>query len=220
MYEVAFAELPRSIRSLKWRQSLSYLTIGTYYFFGVTTLLYLTFPYVYLWTGYQPASMRFAEFLSEGGPVAVIGIAIYFFVQRWMCDSSTETGVHWRGLTMKLACWPVFLAGTVLAIVRADIPYIPTAKEPVKGRFLTLAWPHLMLWAIYLVTLAHVINVRLLEASEGSLELSSEAVWGMLLFATLPVLMSLGGLYAAWQARILPAAPAWMEIDVTQIGHA
>jgi hypothetical protein len=61
--------------------------------------------------------------------------------------------------------------------------------------------------------------VRLVEASEGSLELSSEAVWGMLLFATLPVLMSFGGLYAAWQARILPATAPWTQIDVPQIGE-
>lgn len=219
VYEVVFAELPHSSRRLQWRQSLSYLTIGTYYFFGVTTLLYLAFPYIYLWTGYQPASMRFAEFLSEGGPVAIAGIAIYFFVQRWMCDRDTETGVHWRGLTLKLACWPIFLAGTLLAIVRADIPYIPTAKESVKGRFLSLAWPHLILLAVYLITVAHVLDVRLVEASEGSLELSSEAVWGMLLFATLPVLMSFGGLYAAWQARILPATAPWTQIDVPQIGE-
>ncbi|HUR00391.1 MAG TPA: glycosyltransferase family 2 protein [Gemmatimonadaceae bacterium] len=218
VYEVVFAELPKAVARLKWRQTLSYLTIGTYYFFGVTTLFYLLFPYLYLWTGYQPASMRFAEFISEAAPVALVGALIYFYMQRWMCDPDTERGLHLRGLALKMACWPVFLAGTLLAIVRADIPYIPTAKESVRGRFLHLAWPSLLLIALYLVTIVHVVRTRMLVSSEGSLELSSEAVWGMLLFAALPVLMSFAAVNAAWQARSLPARPPWAEIDVTRIG--
>ncbi len=219
VYEVVFAELPHAIGALGWRQRLSYLTIGTYYFFGATTLLYLIFPYLYLWTGFQPTSMRFAEFIAETGPVALVGVVLYLFVQRWMCDRDTETGLHLKGLALKIACWPIFLAGTLLAIVRADIPYIPTAKESVRGRFLNLAWPSLLLIFIYVVTLLHVINVRL-RASEGSLELSSGAVWGMLLFATLPVLMSGGAIRAAWQARSLPKRPPWDEVDVTRSGEA
>ena len=51
MYEVVFAELPRLIVSLSWRQRLAYLAIGTYYLFGLTTVAFVVFPYVYLWTG-------------------------------------------------------------------------------------------------------------------------------------------------------------------------
>ncbi len=218
VYEVVFAEIPRLIGKLSWRQRLSYLTIGTYYFFGVTSLIYIVFPYLYLWFGYQPASMRFAEFVREGAPVAVIGMLLYFYVQRWMCDRATETDMHWKGLTLKLACWPVFLAGTVLAIARRDIPYIPTAKEAVKGRFLQLAWPSLLLVVLYLVTVAHVVGVRMLRSSEGSLELSSEAVWGMLLFAAIPVLMACGAIVAAWQSRTVAPDRPWDDIDVSLVG--
>jgi len=141
-------------------------------------------------------------------------------VQRWMCDPTTERGLHLRGLILKIACWPVFFAGTVLAIVRANIPYIPTAKEAVRGRFLRLAWPQLALIAVYLLTLARVIVWRARDVSELSLELSSEAVWGMLAFASLPVLMSLGALKAAWDARRTPADAPWDTIDVDALGGA
>jgi cellulose synthase (UDP-forming) len=126
--------------------------------------------------------------------------------------------MHWRGFVLKVACWPVFLAGTVLAIFRAEIPYIPTAKEAVRGRFLRLAWPQLGLIALYLVTIVRVSYARAFHASEASLELTSEAVWGMLAFAALPVLGSIGVLYAAWQARRpAPGAP-WDDVDITSIG--
>lgn len=218
VYEVVFTELPRLFGRLSWRQRLAYATIGTYYLFGVTTALFLLLPYLYLWAGVQPATMRFEQFLAAGAPVAVLGSLVYLFAQRWLCHPATERGTHWRGLVLKLACWPVFLVGTVLAIVRAEIPYIPTAKEAVRGRFLRLAWPQLLLLALYGVTLVHVIGTRFFATNEGALELSSQAVWGMVGFATLPALMSVGALYAAWQARCpAPDAP-WNAVDVDRIG--
>jgi cellulose synthase (UDP-forming) len=220
VYEVAFSELPHLSRTLRWRQRLSYLTIGTYYLFGVTTPLFLLIPYLFLWFGVQPAAMRFAEFLTAVAPVGVVGTAVYLLALRWLCDPSTERGIHWRGLALKIACWPVFLAGTLLAIVRANVPYIPTAKEAVRGRFLRLAWPQLALIALYVVTLARVLDVRVFDTGEGSLELSSEAVWGMIAFATAPVIASLGALVAAWQSRHPPATAPWDDIDVASIGRA
>ncbi len=218
VYEVAFTELPRLFGALGWRQRLSYLTIGTYYLFGVTALVFLALPYLYLWTGWQAAAMPFAEFLVMAGPVAVIGVVMYAAVQRWLCDPETERGMHWRGFVLKVACWPIFLAGTVLAVFRAEIPYIPTAKEAVRGRFLRLAWPQLGLIALYLITITRIGYVRAFRASEASLELTSEAAWGMLAFAALPVLASVGVLYAAWQARRpAPGAP-WDDVDITSIG--
>lgn len=220
VYEVVFSEMPRLFGSLTGRQRLSYVAIGTYYVVGLTTFLYLVFPYLYLWTGIQPASMRFSELVAAGTPVAVAGSLLYAYVQQWLCDPKNEKGLHWRGLILKLACWPTFLAGTILAIARAEIPYIPTAKEAVRGRFLRLAWPSLALVGVYFATVARVIYMRMFSSTEGSLELSSEAVWGMLAFATLPVIAACGALYASWRARTPPAGLPWESVDVTVIGGA
>jgi cellulose synthase (UDP-forming) len=218
VYEVLFSEMPRLFRMLSWRQRLSYLAIGTYYLFGFTTALYLLFPYLYLWTGLQPANMHFAAFLTAVVPVAVLGVAIYMLMQRWLCDPGTERGLHWRGLVLKWACWPVVLAGTVLAICRAEVPYIPTAKEGLRGRFVQLAWPQLALLALFCVTVSRTIYARLYTTPEATLELSSEAIWGMIGFATLPTLAAVGTLYAAWQARRPTKGAPWDDVDVERIG--
>jgi cellulose synthase (UDP-forming) len=218
VYEVLFSELPRLFPKLRWWQRLSYLAIGTYYLFGITTALYLTFPYLYLWTGLQPANMRFSGFLTATVPVAAIGMAIYFLMQRWLCDPSTERGTHWRGLVLKWACWPIVLVGTVLAVFRAEIPYIPTAKEAVRGKFLRLAWPQLLLIGLFTITAARVVDVRLHSTPETEIALSSEAIWGMMLFATLPMLAAMGTLVAAWQSRRPASGAAWDNVDVERIG--
>jgi cellulose synthase (UDP-forming) len=219
VYEVAFSELPRLFPRLTWRQRLCHLTIGTYYLCGATTLLYLVFPYLYLWTGVQPASMRFEAFVTSVAPVGLVGVGSYLFSQRWLCDAASERGLHWRGVMLKIACWPVFLTGTVLAVFRADVPYVPTAKQAARGRFLRLAWPQLALVGLFGVTLAHVVRTRLLT-TDVSLAVLPEAVWGMVAFAALPVIASLGALHAAWQSRRAPAGSPWDEIDVHTLGGA
>ena len=218
VFEVAFAELPRLFGRLTWRQRLSYLTIATYYLNGLTTLFFLVLPYVYLWTGAQPAAMAFDAFLAYVLPVGVAGITMYLLVQRWFCDPSSERGLHLAGLILKASCWHVFLTGTILAILRADLPYVPTAKEAVQGRFLRLAWPALVLITAYAVTLGLVIADRLVTTPEAVLELSAQATWGMIGFATVPVVASCGTLYAAWQSRHSPATSPWDAVDVHSIG--
>jgi cellulose synthase (UDP-forming) len=216
VFEILFAELPRLAPKLTWRQRLSYLMIGTYYLCGTTTLIYIVIPFLYLWFGFLPAAMRFEEFLISILPVSMLGVVIYLFVQRWMCHPETERGVHWRGLMLKIGCWPVYLYGTILAILDRTVPYIPTSKEARRGAFGRLATPHLVVMTLYLVTIAQVVWARLTQLSEAQLMLTSEAVWGMIGFETLSMLMLGGMLYAAWEATRPPAGNAWDAVDLTK----
>ena len=217
VYEVAFAELPHAFRTLSWRQRLAYFAIGTYYLSGLTTFLFLCFPYLYLWTGIEPASMRFGEFILYAGPVGIIGMLGYFYSERFLAGGNAERGAHLRGLALKIASWPVYLSGTLLAIFNRDIPYIPTSKTQVRGKFVRLAWPQLLLIALYLLTIARVISVRMFSTAEGDLELTSEAIWGMVAFATLPVLSSIGAVVAAHESsRSKLAEDAWERIEMPE----
>ena len=209
VWEVLFSELPPAFRGLSWWQRLSYSAIGSYYLFGLTTLMYLVIPYLYLWTGVQPTSMPFTEFVTVGGPLALMGVAIYLYAQRWLCHPETERGLHWRGLSLKIATCPIYVAGTVLALLRVRVPYIPTAKEAKRGEFLRLAWPPLVLAAIYAITLGWTVYRRLVLTPESALVLSSEAVWGMVGFASMALLMASGGIVGGWQARHVPDQKPW-----------
>lgn len=217
VYEVLFAELPGLFQKLTWRQRIAYLTIGTYYLCGLTTFIYLFIPYLYLWMGLQPASMPFEEFLTSVGPVGLLGLVIYRFGQRWLCHPERERGLHWRGLMLKIGCWPVYCVGTISAIVRKSIPYLPTSKEARSGKFVRLAWPHLLLVVFFIVTLIRVMAMRLTTTPEGSLMLTTEAVWGMVGFASMSVLMISGVVYAAWEARRPPRGFAWDDIERSQL---
>jgi hypothetical protein len=71
--------------------------------------------------------------------------------------------------------------------------------------------------ATYVATVWHVVASRILT-EHASLDRSPEAIWGMTLFASMPVLASLAAVYAAWQSSRPPTAGAWVGIEVTTLG--
>ena len=90
VFEVIFTEMPQLYRKLTGWQRLSYLSIGTYYLVGLTQLIFTIIPFLFFFTGILPASMEFADFIIYGMPVALCGIAIYLYMQKWLCDTKME----------------------------------------------------------------------------------------------------------------------------------
>lgn len=216
VFEVLFSEIPKLYKGLSWWQRISYLTISTYYLVGLTTFLYIAIPFLYFWLDVLPANMDFGEFVIMGAPILIIAGAVYAYVQRWLSHPQAERGFHWRGMILKAATWPVFLLGTLLAVVNADIPYIPTAKKAVSG-LSPYTRPLILHIILFIATLAYVIYSRLTTVSEGILALTSEHVWGMFSFAFLSVILIAGGVFAAFESRNLPEEEPWQKVDLKKI---
>ncbi len=216
VFEVLFSEIPNLFKGLNFWQRISYLSISTYYLVGLISLLYFTIPFLYFWMDILPANMLFSEFIIYGAPIAIIAIAIYLFVQRWLSHPDAERGIHWRGMILKTATWPVFLLGTLLALVNAEIPYIPTAKKAVKG-LSPYTRPLILHVVVFIITLIYVVYERLTSVSEGVLSLSSDKVWGMFAFAFVSVLLVIGGIFAAYESKNLKVEEPWKKIDIKKI---
>lgn len=216
VHEVLFTELPRAWKGLSFWQRLSYFSIGSYYANGFTTFLFILVPYLFLWFGWLPANMNFVDFITHWLPVAVMGVAIYLYVQRWLCHPETERGLHWRGMVLKFASWPVFWLGFVLSLLNARIPYIPTAKLAVKG-LTPFIRPILLQQFLFILTMVIVVVQRRYFTEEARLALSSSFIWGMVAFASIAFLMTLGAVYAAWESRDLEPEEPWASIETNAI---
>jgi len=216
VHEVLFAELPKLWPKLSFWQKISYTIIGTYYMSGVTMFLFILTPYLFLLFGWLPANMDFMEFVSLWLPVVVIAILVYLFVQLWTCHPEKERGLHLRGMFLKFACWPVFALGFLLSLWDGNIPYIPTAKQSVKG-FTPFARPLIIHQLIFIATLIWIIVKRGFFTPEAQLTLTSAEIWGMVAFCVLAFLTSLGGLYAAYESRNLAPEEPWAEVDLDKI---
>jgi len=202
---------------LTFWQRLSYFSIGTYYLVGVTQFFFTIIPFLFFFTGILPARMSFTEFVIRGSFILFFGVAIYLYVQRWMCHPETERGPHWRGMVLKYACWPVFFLGFLLAVVNAEIPYIPTAKKAVTGYFTPFARPMVMHVILFIATVLTVLLYRRYWMPESSLILSAEKTWSMIAFAFIAFIMAVGGVFAALEARGLTDEEPWDTADLNKI---
>ena len=214
VFEVTFLELPRLFRKLTVWQRLSYFSIGTYYLVGTMQLIFTIIPFLFFFTGVLPARMDFAEFIIYITPVLLSGLVIYLYMELWMCDPQSERGLHWRGTVLKFACWPVFFMGFLLAVVNADIPYIPTAKKAVTGYITPFVRPMLIHAAAFVATVTGVLIYRRFYIPESLLAASSEKTWGMIAFACLAFIMSLGGIFAALEARNMKVEEPWNTVII------
>ena len=219
VFEVTFVEIPRLFRKLSFWQRLSYFMIGTYYLVGVTSFFFTLIPFYFFLTGIQPAHMSFAEFLIHGSYVAFIAILIYLYVQKWMAHPGSERGLHWRGMILKYASWPVFLLGFLLGVVNAEIPYIPTAKKAVTGYFTPFARPLVIHVTCFILALVAIYIQRRFYVPESELILSAEKTWGMMGFALIACILSCGGILAAWEAQHLKPEEPWEGVDLNKINE-
>jgi cellulose synthase (UDP-forming) len=217
VHEVLFAEVPRLFKKLSFWQRLSYLGIGSYYLEGLMTMIYICIPFLYFWFDVVPAKMYFIEFLYYGLPVLVFSIWIYLYVQRWLCHPGSESGLHWRGMIMKFACWPVFLMGFFLSIFDQDIPYIPTAKQAVVGKISPFAKPLIIHIILFLFTVGFVLYERRFHLPEVILVATSEKTYGMLAFAVIPFVLACSSLYAVYESQYLKAEDPWSKVKITQL---
>ena len=217
VFEVTFVEIPKLFRKLSFWQKISYLTIGTYYLVGATQFFFTFIPFLFFLTGILPAQMSFVSFLIYGSFVAFFGVMIYLYVQRWMCHPETERGLHWRGTVLKYACWPVFFLGFLLAVVDAEIPYIPTAKKAARGSVTPFARPLMIHIVLFLISISGIFIYRRFYIPEAELVLSAEKTWAMIGFAGIAFIMSLGGIWAAWEAKYLKEDEPWSHVELEKI---
>ena len=217
VFEVTFVEIPKLFKKLTGWQRISYITIGTYYLNGVITCFFTLFPFFYFLTGITLTNIPFAEFISRGGMIIIIAIAIYLYVQKWMSDAKSERGLHFKGMILKFACWPVFFLGFLLSVVNADIPYIPTAKKASIGSISPFARPLYITIFLYITTLTVLFFYRKFHMSEYDLLETREAVWSMIGFASVSFIMSIVGIYAASESKRMKAEDCWDFVDLTQI---
>ncbi|GAC1430653.1 MAG: hypothetical protein NVSMB68_02920 [Thermoanaerobaculia bacterium] len=198
VHDVLFHEYPRAFRRLTLHQKISYIMIGSYYIVGLTTLIYLSIPLIYLWLGAQPAVVLLADYVQHALPIGILGAAIYRFVQRWLCDPVRERGWHWRGTLLKIGSWNVFLRGLILAIGGVEVPYIPTRKERHRGKFWTLARVPLLTIALSGATIVSTLMRQLYIVPESEVLITTEVTVGMMMFLMMNIVLMSGRIYAAW----------------------
>jgi cellulose synthase (UDP-forming) len=134
-------------------------------------------------------------------PVGILGVLIYRFTQRWLCDPIRERGFHWRGTLLKVGAWNVYLKGLLLSVLGVAVPYIPTAKERRRDRFWRLARLPIIVVVLSALTAMWTAWKELYILAESEVRITTEVTFGMLFFMTMNAVLMSGRIYAAWVDR-------------------
>jgi cellulose synthase (UDP-forming) len=204
VWDVLLKELPKAWSRLSSLQKLSYLMVGTYYAFGITSAIYVATPLLYLSFRWLPASVDVAEYVQHAIPLGLAGVLVYLYSERFLCDRERERGLHLRGMLLKLGLWPVYLHGFVLACLGRSVPYIPTPKEARRGSFWRLARVQIATVLLVVALSVATIHQRLYVLPEAEVRLTTGVSWGMIAFAIVDAIFALAVVVAAWQAARVP----------------
>ena len=216
IFELLFDEIPYALKTLSFWQKVSYLSIGTYYLFGVITSFFIVIPFLYFFLKIVPANMDILKFIQLGAVILLPAIAIYLYAQRFLADRKTESGFHWRGMILKYASVPVFLYAFLLTLAQKRIPYIATPKTAVRSFMNPFVIPLIAYVVIFLFTVLGVYINRRYFVPESELSFTREQTWGMLGFSFIVFIQSVGGLWAAYSAVRLKPEDAWSRIHIKE----
>lgn len=218
VFEVLFTELPKVFKKLTFWQKVTYGSIGTYYLVGFTTSFFMFIPFLYFFTGIIPGRMSFVDFVIKGSFILLIASLIYAYVQKFMSHPQSERGFHWRGMILKYSCWSVYFWGFILSLADMKIPYNPTSKTAIK-RITAYVKPMIIYCVLFLITVTAVFINRRFFIPESELLFTAEKVWGMVGFSFLAFIQSLGGIYAAREAKQLTVEDPWRKIDISKLKY-
>jgi cellulose synthase (UDP-forming) len=181
--------LPRLLH-LSGPQAICYATRMSYYLIGPVTFLSMSAVGAILFLGQYVAQYHLASYIVHFVP-ATAGIMLVRTLAATMWEQDPEASLfHFPGLALAIGTWPVYTYAFGCALLRVQLPHLPTPKRAESGRFLLLVVPQL---GMVVFLLAGVVW----RALHG-LDLDSLIIVG---FALLLVVSHWAVFYATWEGR-------------------
>jgi cellulose synthase (UDP-forming) len=132
-------------RHMPWRLRLQYAWSAMFYLTGVSTLVYLALPSLFLLFGIQAVSAQSGDFIAHFLP--------YIFLTIFILARSAEGNLHFRAIQFSYGLFPVFLSALISLILGKKVGFHVTPKERNDGTFYRLIIPQLVTVAILLASI-------------------------------------------------------------------
>ena len=146
--------IPR--RSMSLRLRLQYIWSAMFYLTGVTALVYLALPCLFLLFGIQAVGTNSGDFIAHFLP--------YIFITIVILARSAEGRLRFRAMQLSYGLFPVFLGATVSALTGRSMRFHVTPKRGSAGNFYHLVIPQIVVVSItvtaIVVGFAHYSGVR------------------------------------------------------------
>ena len=171
--ELLLSVYPKLFRQLTGWQRLHYLVAPLYFLRGLFGAVNILVPIVCLTLGGIALRINLLDYLAAYVPVVMLAAIIRQQTQRWTIESS-ERGAHLMGGILGTGCWDAFLRGSLCAIFRIKLPYIPTPKDNEAHDSWGLAMPNLIAAGLSVAAVIYGLNR---DWTPYSLMMAAFALW-------------------------------------------
>ncbi len=160
--QVLLRENPLTKRGLTIWQRLQYFQTMYSYFSGFATVVFITCPIIYFFTGIIPMRAYGADFAIHFIPAFILN-RLTFVAASWGIPAKEL----WRSEQYAIALFPLFIQSVLSVFTGRSIKFQVTPKQRQSGIYLKLVLPQLtifvitilgMLWCLYRFSIGNLEN--------------------------------------------------------------
>jgi cellulose synthase (UDP-forming) len=138
--EILFKHNPLFSRHLTVSQKSEYLSSGLYYFNGVVLLIDIIMPLIFLFFGLQPVSASTTSFAIFFIPFITLNLYTLF-----LASAGTFS---YKALSFSQSSWTLQIIAVLSVLLNRKMKFNVTSKKALQGKFMHLAYPHLVYVAL------------------------------------------------------------------------
>ncbi|MEH2376491.1 glycosyltransferase [Nostoc sp.] len=160
--QVLMRENPLTKSGLTFWQRLHYFQTMYSYFSGFSTLVFISCPIIYFFTGIVPVKTYGFDFALHFLPAFIIN-RLTFLTAAW----GIPPRELWRTEQYAIALFPLFIQAVLSVLFGSKIKFQVTPKQRQSGVYLQLIWPQLLIfvltilgisWSLYRFAINHLNN--------------------------------------------------------------
>jgi cellulose synthase (UDP-forming) len=133
VFEAAFRSILTGVfLRLTWHQRLAYSVRFSYYLVGISVFLCLAATVFNL---FAPSAEIYEDFMARILPLTFVIMAIRCLMLRnWGTDPTARKGVLFKGTSLVISIWPIYLLSAICTLFRISVPFMSTSKEAGQDR--------------------------------------------------------------------------------------
>ncbi len=145
--QVFFRENPLTLKGLRLGQRLMYFATIYSYFGGFFSLMLISAPIVWFFTGIAPVAAWSPGFFLRLVPFLVLNRLVFRIVSRGLPVKRSEQ--------YNLALFPLWITAVLSVVLKWPISFVVTPKQREAGNYLPLVWPQIAAIAMTLAGLVY-----------------------------------------------------------------
>ncbi|MEM9089538.1 MAG: glycosyltransferase [Cyanobacteria bacterium P01_F01_bin.53] len=144
--QVLQTENPLLKPGLSFWQRLQYFQTMYSYFSGFATIILLSCPLIYFFTGIIPVAAFGPDFVVHFAPAFIVN-RLTFVAIVWGISASEV----WRSEQFAVALFPLFIQAVLSVFFKQPLTFQVTPKQRQSGVYLKLVWPQLSLFCLLIM---------------------------------------------------------------------